>query len=173
MNKNITIDVTYYCGDFCVSLRYPLERKKTVEQLPGAWLFSQTCVGSRAHCTDDSVFFFSWFCFSNSVHKHGCFSFEGNKKKTIFFLRSGHLFRLAQARLISKLFGLYLRICGEHFLLWVCLPRARSALCCSVCAVHTHCVREVRKATALLHATQPGLGTRHSPRATIVRANGL
>lgn len=49
----------------------------------------------------------------------------------------------------------------------VCLPRARSALCCrSARAVRTHCVREVRKATALsLTHAAPGRGTRPlSPR---------
>lgn len=79
--KSIIINVTYYCGDFCVSLRYPLE-KKTVEQLPGAWLFSQTRWHERAHCTDDSRFL-SWIFFSNSFHSRDVLPFQEMKKNLL------------------------------------------------------------------------------------------
>lgn len=159
-NKNIIIDVTYYCGDFCVPLRYPLE-KKTVEQLHGAWLFSE-------RIAQTTLAFYHEFFFFRILFIAGMFSlFEGNKK--IFFSRSGHLFRLAQARLISSSLECTCALVESIFssgcvCICVCLPRARSALCCSSArAVHTHCVREVRKATALsLTHTAPGLGTRPS-----------
>lgn len=116
-----------------------------------------------AHCTDESRFL-SWFFFS--VHSRDVLPFWRKFKKKIFFSRSGHLFRLAQARLISSSLECTCALVESIFssgcvCVCVCLSAAcseRPLLQQRACCSHTLRARGAQSHGALSHTRSPWSG---------------
>lgn len=121
----------------CVSLRYPLE--KTVEQLLGAWLFSQVhrlgCL-LRERISLATLSFYN--VISKSVHTRTFCPWRKQKKSSPLELA---IDSNPRKQAILKPFWLYLRISWDHFSsgcvsLTRCLNALASSTASTVCGLH-------------------------------------